>query len=52
MDKATMEYLSSKQGDWAIEYQEQRRVYKLAKNRAEKQRVKDAKNKANLKSHL
>jgi hypothetical protein len=47
MDDKTFQYILSHQAEWAIKYHEQEANRKLKKNRAEKQRVKDAKIKSN-----
>lgn len=38
-----MQWMLENQGKWALEYKEQQARYKLAKNRAEKARVKERK---------
>jgi hypothetical protein len=47
MDQKTFQYIISHQAEWAIKYHEQEANRKLMKNRAEKQRVKEAKIKSN-----
>ena len=43
MTPEKMQLIIDNQGKWAIEYKEQKAIYKLTKNRAEKAKVKEKK---------